>query len=223
MRDENYVTAKNIGRKSGKWLKLAESRCRAKKNFSFEPEKSALLVIDMQRFFTDSKSHAFVPGSGAIMPNVQKLIGAYRKKGLPVIFTRHAFLPKEDPGILGKWWRDVLRDGDEFAELDQRLSPKMGELVLRKNRYSAFTNPKLEKTLRKNDVSQLVITGVLTHLCCESTARDAFMRDFEVYFAVDANATDDEELHSATLQTLSNGFAVPVSAQEIISKVGANQ
>jgi len=223
MRDENYVTARNLARKSAEWMALAESRCRAKKNFTFAPEKSALLVIDMQRFFTDSRSHAYVPASDAILPNVQNLIGAYRKNSLPVIFTRHAFLDKEDPGILGKWWRDALRDGDEFAELDQRLVPAKGELVMRKSRYSAFTNPELERRLKRDKIGQIVITGVLTHLCCESTARDAFMCDFEVYFAVDATATDDEELHCATLQTLSNGFAIPVSTDEILVKVGANQ
>jgi nicotinamidase-related amidase len=223
MRDANYVTAKDIGRKSAEWLQLAEGRCRAKNRFAFAPEKSALLVIDMQKFFTDSKSHAFVPASAAILPNIQALIAAYRKIGLPVIFTRHAFLPGEDPGILGKWWRDALRDGDEFAELDPRIEPSGGELVLRKNRYSAFANPNLEKTLRKREIGQLVISGVMTHLCCESTARDAFMRDFEVYFAVDATATEDEELHCATLQTLSNGFAVPVSTSEMLGKVGVRR
>ena len=63
----------------------------------------------------------------------------------------------------------------------------------------------------------------MTHLCCETTARDAFMRDYEVYFAVDATGTDDEELHCATLQTLSSGFAVPVSTAEVIEKVGARK
>lgn len=220
MRDENYVTAENIGQKSAEWLQLAEGRRRAKKNFMLAPEKSALLVIDMQRFFTDSGSHAFIPAVNAILPNILALIDAYRKNGLPVIFTRHAFLPDEDPGILGKWWRDALREGDEFAELDPRITPAKGELVLRKNRYSAFANPELEKRLRRDKISQIVIAGVLTHLCCESTARDAFMRDFEVYFVVDATATDDEELHCATLQTLSDGFAVPVSTAETLGKVG---
>ncbi len=223
MRDANYVTAKNIGRKSAEWLALAEGRCRAKENFILEPERSALLVIDMQRFFTDPLSHAYVPAVDGIFPNVLALVQAYRAKGLPIVFTRHAFKPEEDPGILGRWWRDALLDGDEFAEPDPRLKVKSGEPVLRKNRYSAFTNPELEAILKRLGATQLVVAGVMTHLCCETTARDAFMRDYEVYFAVDATGTDDEELHCATLQTLSSGFAVPVSTAEVIEKVGARK
>lgn len=223
MRDANYVTAKNVARKSAEWLALAEGRCRAKENFSLDPSRSALMVIDMQRFFTDPLSHAYVPAADGIFPNVVSLVQAYRAEGLPVIFTRHAFKPDEDLGILGRWWRDALLDGDEFAEVDARLAPKPGEPVLRKNRYSAFSNPELEGILKRLGTTQLVITGVMTHLCCETTARDAFMRDHEVYFVVDATATDDEELHMATLQTLSNGFAIPVSAAEILEKVGARR
>ncbi|MFH0815885.1 MAG: isochorismatase family protein [Methanobacteriota archaeon] len=220
MRDANYVTARNLAQKSAEWIALAEGRCRAKENFHLVPEGSALLVIDMQRFFTDSLSHAYIPAVDAILPNVQALIGAYRKRCLPVIFTRHAFLSEEDPGILGKWWRDALLEGDEYAEVDPRVAPDKGELVLRKNRYSAFSNPRLEKKLRGGKIGQIVIAGVMTHLCCETTARDAFMRDFEAYFTVDATATDDEELHCATLQTLSSGFAVPVSTAEVLRIMG---
>jgi isochorismate hydrolase len=223
MREANYVTARNIARKSSEWLTLAEGRCRAKESFQLVPSNSALLVIDMQRFFTDPMSHAYIPAVEGIFPNVLALVKAYRDKGLPVIFTRHAFKPDEDPGILGRWWRDALLDGDEYAVPDPRLEVARGEHVLRKNRYSAFSNSELEGILKRLKTNQLVISGVMTHLCCETTARDAFMRDYEVYFAVDATATDDEELHTATLQTLSNGFAVPVSAAGILEKVGARR
>lgn len=216
-REALYVTAKNSFQKSQEWLRLAEGRCRAKENLILEPERSALLVIDMQRFFTDKLSHAYVPAVEAIMPNAEALTAAYREARRPVIFTRHAFLEGEDPGILGRWWRDALLDGDEYSEIDSRLAPRHGELSMRKTRYSAFQGTDLEEHLRDKGIEQVVISGVLTHLCCESTARDAFMRDFEVYFVVDATATDDEELHTSTLQTLSNGFAVPVSTDEVLN------
>jgi isochorismate hydrolase len=219
-REACYVDRASLGRKSREWLALAEGRCRAKEGFEFAPARSALLVVDMQRFFTDPLSHAYVPAVDAVMPNVMALVAGYRGRGLPVVFTRHAFKEEEDPGILGRWWRDALLDGDEFSAVDPQLAPRAGELVLRKSRYSAFHGTDLDKVLRARGVEQIVVTGVLTHLCCETTARDAFMRDFEVYFVVDATATDDEELHVAALQTLSNGFAIPVSTGELLGKLG---
>ena len=75
----------------------------------------------------------------------------------------------------------------------------------------------LEKILRAGSINQVVITGVMTHLCCEATARSAFMRGFEVFFAIDGSATYNEPFHRATLWNASHGFAVPVLVNEIIS------
>ena len=61
-----------------------------------------------------------------------------------------------------------------------------------------------------------MICGVMTHLCCETTARDAFMRGFDVYFVMDATATCNEELHLSSLLTLSHGFAVMVETEEVL-------
>jgi isochorismate hydrolase len=220
VREARYVTKENLSGKSAEWLALAEGRCRAKKRFPLVPERTALLVIDMQRFFTEERSHAYVPAADGILPNVLALVRAYRGSGRPPIFTRHAFAAGEDPGILGRWWGEALRDGDELAEIDPRLAPAPGERVLRKSRYSAFTNLELADRLARADATGIVIAGVLSHLCCESTARDAFARDYAVYFAVDATASDDEELHRAALLTLSDGCAIPVSTEEVLRAMG---
>jgi isochorismate hydrolase len=66
-------------------------------------------------------------------------------------------------------------------------------------------------------VEQLVITGVTTHLCCESTARSAFMRGFAVFLAIDATATLNRELHIASLQALAHGCAVPLLAADLLA------
>jgi isochorismate hydrolase len=154
-----------------------------------------------------------------IVPNLKRLIDFYRKAKLPVIFTKHSLKYNEEPGIMGRWWNDVIREADKLSKIVPALEPLDSEVVIRKTRYSAFHGTELEEVLYKNNVKSVVITGVMTHLCCETTARDAFMRDYEVFFAVDGTATQNEELHISSLRTLSHGFCVPVTTDEILLKL----
>jgi isochorismate hydrolase len=182
----------------------------------FTPDRSALLVIDMQRFFTDESSHAFVTDAPLVAENIGKLVESYRSRGLPVIFTRHALLDDEPPGIMGTWWSDNLRTSDPQSEIVDDLLPLPDEQVVRKTRYSAFLGTDLEHLLRSKGIERLLITGVMTHLCCESTARDAFMRDFEVFFVIDGTASSDDDLHESSLRCLTDGFVTPVTTEEVL-------
>lgn len=182
----------------------------------FSPKGSALLVIDMQRYFLEKTSHAYLPSTKNIVTNVRSLVDAYHDRSLPVIFTRHAHLPHGDSGAMGRWWGDLIREGDTGSE----LSPEMGAFprdpIIRKSKYSAFVGTELEETLRSRRVSSIVITGVMTHLCCESTARDAFMRDLDVFFVIDGTASETQDLHVSSLKTLTDGFAIPVTTREVL-------
>ncbi len=185
--------------------------------FQFNKEGSALIVIDMQRFFTDPLSHAYIARTKMIIGQVLEIINAFRKHDLPVIFTRHALMDNEDPGLMGRWWGDVLRDDSGLSKLDPDMHPEGKDLVIRKTRYSAFIATDLEQVLRSYGIKRLVITGVMTHLCCESTARDAFMRDFEVFMITDATATRNEKLQRSSEEVLADGFATLMTTKELIS------
>jgi isochorismate hydrolase len=202
--------------KKRKHLVVPDSEQHSRRRIRFSPIGSALLVIDMQRFFLDSSSHAYVPGSPAIVANVQNLLKAYRDRSLPIVFTRHALLHNESAGAMGRWWGEVLYEDNDMSVITPQLQPLPGETVLRKTRYSAFAKTDLEERLRNLDVSRLLITGVMTHLCCETTARDAFVRDFDVFFVTDGTATKNEDLHVSSLKTLSDGFVTPVKTREVI-------
>jgi len=217
---ESYALKSNIRDKGKKWLRAIEKLGKRRDDFEIEPSKSALMVIDMQEYFLSADSHAFIPSSKAIVPNIERLLKAYRKIGHPVIFTRHALKNDDEPGIMGRWWADVIREGDSFSKITSVLRPLKSEVVLRKTRYSAFQGTDLEKLLRERGIESLVITGLMTHLCCESTAREAFMKDFEVYFIVDATVSQYEELHLSSLKTLSDGFAIPLTTDELLRKLG---
>jgi nicotinamidase-related amidase len=112
-------------------------------------------------------------------------------------------------------------EGSPESEVHPDLAPRPGEKVVLKHRYSAFYNTDLETVLRCMRVEDLVITGLMTNLCCESTARDAYFRDHRVFFPADGNGSVDEELHVASLRNLAFGFAYVTTVDEIAARVAS--
>jgi len=215
MNDEYYVTPSNLKIKAKAWKKeIAPYNVhRMKPKF----KSSCLLVVDMQNFFLDPESPTFTPGGLAILPNVAKLIKSFRRRGLPVIYTAHVHKDKElDGGILAWWWEGMIMENTKDAEIYHNLTPLPEEKIIAKHRYSAFYNTDLEIVLRCLKITDLVITGVMTNLCCESTAREAYFRDYRVFFLMDATGSINEELHLATLKNLAFGFAYVTDTEEIL-------
>jgi isochorismate hydrolase len=171
----------------------------------------------MQQFFCNPSSHAYFKDSTKIIPNIYQLITVYRQMSLPVIFTKYALLRTETPGAMGRWWNDVLYDDNDMSNIIDALHPLPHERVIRKTQYSAFFETNLDQILKKLQVTNILISGVLTHLCCETTARDAFMRNYDVFFVTDATASDKQDLHNASLRTLSDGFATLMTTKEVTS------
>ena len=217
--DEKYLSKESLLKKSQNWMNSLELSKSRMKKFRFELDKTALFVIDMQSFFLSKDSHAFIPSSRAIIPNVNSLINIYRKKDLPIIFTYHCYLQNEDPGIMQKWWGDVLLFENPHSRIDSSIDWSDEDITIRKTKYSAFIGTNLDDLVRNMHIEQIIITGVMTHLCCETTARDAFMKDYVVYFVVDSTATDNESLHVSSLRTLSDGFVIPVRTRDILEEI----
>ena len=175
-------------------------------------KKSALLVIDMQCYFTSIAQ--------PILGNVISIIECFRANKGKILFTRHGHRdPKTDGGMLGRWWGDLISYGSEEWELIDELHVQAGDTIIDKKRYSAFFNTELDDLLRNAGIEDLVITGVLTNCCCETTARDAFMRDYRVFFVADATAAPAEELHLASLKNLAYGFAYVVTTRDLCNKL----
>ncbi len=212
-----YFTDETIREKSLEMLRKFRG---AGENFRipFKPEPSALLILDMQDYFLDEASHAFIPGAQAILPNIQSLAAAYNEINAPVFVTRH-LNTDADAGLMSLWWKDVITANDKRSLITTELDLPYA-IVVEKTQYDGFYKTPLEDMLRKKEVSQIVITGVMAHLCCETTARSAFVRGFAVYFAVDGTASYNENFHLAALTGLSHGFAVPVLTRELLDEMG---
>ena len=214
-----YVTEETLNEKTEKWLKTIKPFNSHK--MELNKEKSALLVVDMQNFFLDPASPTFTCGGTAIKSRIKNLISEFRKAGRPVIYTCHVHHPDGmDAGIMKWWWEGMCKEGSPESEVHEDLKPMPNEKVVLKHRYSSFYNTDLETILRCQKVEDLVIAGIMTNMCCESTARDAYYRDYRVFFLADATGSINEEMHVASLLNLSFGFAYITTTEEITGRLG---
>ncbi len=117
--------------------------------------------------------------------------------------------------MLKKWWDEIITQDNDYYKLSDEIYVP-GSPVIVKTQYDAFYKTNLEKLLKKFKAKQVVVTGVMTNLCCETTARNAFMKGFEVFFVIDGTATQNEMMHRATLINLTYGFAIPVLTENLI-------
>ena len=177
--------------------------------------KPALLVIDLQTFF-----QTLVPEDN-ITDNVSKLVNKCYENSTPVVFTQH-----HDPqplSVMAKFWNSPIVYGTKGWELRSDIKPLFDTnkaIMIEKTRYDAFWNTNLKEKLLEKEVDTVIVTGVMTNLCCETTARTAFCNDFNVLFAKDASATRSIECHEATLLNIEAGFGKVLETKEILEILG---
>jgi isochorismate hydrolase len=180
------------------------------------PEKAALLVIDMQYKFKDMAE--------LVLGNVAALIDFCRERKVRIFFTRQGNPDSiGDGGMLKTWWGDITKYGSPEWELFKELRAFDNGTIVDKRRYNAFFGTTLDEQLQKLGIKDLLICGVTTNCCCETTAREAFVRDYRVFFIADATATINEELHLASLKNLAYGFAYIATTEGICQSLLSGQ
>ena len=175
------------------------------------PKRAALLVIEMQNVFL--KDLAIIIDSQ--MANIHSLISTADAQGTKVIFIRHNDSSEISKSMVDWWGGDKIEKGSEGWKMIDGFDTT-NRIVIDKNQYSAFHRTNLDEVLKANNIEDLIITGVMTNCCCETTAREAFMYGYRVFFINDATSTFTEELHLATLKNLAFGFAYVQNTQELI-------
>ena|GEM_PF-249692 len=209
----SYVTADSMAQRAEVWMRALDQE--SPRGRAFDPDHAALLVVDMQEFFLDRRSPAYLPPGRAALLNIRRLVEAFRRAGRPVLFTVHAHDgPAPDGSLMRLWWDQVCLTGSPEARVAGVLEPRAAD-VFRKTGYSAFSNPALEGRLRAEGVSQIVLAGVKTDLCVESTARAAFDLGWLTFVAADATAARTEEQHVAALRAMTRGFSVVTRVEEV--------
>jgi len=218
MRVSAYIDDASAEAKSAAWLERIRAGCAPRPHLVLDPRRAALLVVDMLVYFAHPDGRCFLPAALPAASRIGEILEVWRAARRPVVFTRHAHSGPEDLGMLGRFFSDHIRLGEPDEEIVDALRPAQAEPVLRKTTYDAFLGTELEELLRASEISQIVVTGVLTHMCVETTARAAFCRGFEVYVPVDATASSSEERHVSSLLAMADAVAIPMSAEEVIAK-----
>jgi nicotinamidase-related amidase len=199
------------------------------------PEGTVLLVVDMQ-YFDAHRDHGLAlrlePGEGdeyfaqvdEILPRIRRLQDAARAHGLAVV---HTHLCSRAPGGADRCRSHRLRDwryaaGSQEAEFLPEVAPLPGEPVVAKTTSGAFGSGDLEATLRALGAERLVVCGVDTRYCVETTVRDASDRGYEVVLAGDACASRTRELHAQGLAVLDGSYCTVWPTERVVAEIEAN-
>ena len=193
------------------------------------PARTALLVVDMQADFAlpdgaCGRAGANLSTVPAALGAAERLARAARPAGATVIFVGlMATAAEESPA----WNERLRRRGDDPVAVNAVCragtpgaafvgpTPAAGELVMAKQRYSAFHRTQLDAELKARRIDTLVVCGLTTECCVEGTVRDAFNLDYHVFVARDACAAYEPDLHAAALKTMEINCAILASADEI--------
>jgi nicotinamidase-related amidase len=159
---------------------------------------SALIIVDMQNDFVDSRGTLCVPGARGTIPAIRRLIDLARAHKIPVIYTQDWHAP-DDPEF-GVWGRHAV-GGSWGAEIVPELSPAPEDIVVRKLRYDGFFGTTLEQELHSRSVQMVMITGTVSNICVLHTAGSAALRGIHVIVPVDAvSAITEFDQHAAFRQ-----------------------
>jgi ureidoacrylate peracid hydrolase len=201
--------------------------------FPLVPERTALVNVDMQNCFVHGSPFS-APDGLAVQDRINRVAAACRAAGIVVVHTSHVLRPDgSNIGVLGEIApivkKGIINKGSESAALHQGLLIDPRDILLEKPRFGAFHGTDLELILRSRGIESVIVTGIATNVCCETTAREAVVRDFRVFFLSDGTTTFDmgdvsaAELKRATYATLGFLFAQVLTVDEMIRKISAQR
>jgi ureidoacrylate peracid hydrolase len=195
-----------------------------------DPARTALIVVDLQNGFMALGQPAEVAQAREIVPHVNRLARATRAAGGAVVWIQNTITPETEKSWSvwfghfareewGPRMRQAFTPGDFGHALYPELEVAEDDLRVRKSRFSALIqgSSDLDAILRARGIDTLIVVGTATNVCCESTARDAMMLNYKVFFVSDANACRTDEEHNATLASLMVMFADVRSTDEMIA------
>jgi ureidoacrylate peracid hydrolase len=199
-------------------LKTLKDRC--------DPRYAALIVVDVQNDFVSPEGSAGKRGDDvgaamAMIPNLTGLIDQARKVGFTVVYIRTTHSDWTDTAswiyrTSQKSGLNTCREGTWGAEFYDGIAPLPSERVVIKHRYSAFINTDLNTVLKARGIQSILVCGVATNVCVETTARDGYMYDYYVTMIDDCSAAYDAKLHMSTLENIRRHFGLVASSHQII-------
>ena len=194
---------------------------RNKVSWTPDPQRSVLLIHDMQRYFVD----AFTPGQSPVpelLSNIQRLRRHCASLGIPVVYSAQpGGQTPEQRGLQLDLWGPGINGGPHQKEIVDALTPGEGDILLTKWRYSAFIKTGLLELLRERGRDQLIISGIYAHIGCLQTASHAFMHDVKAFLVADALGDFSREQHLLALNYAAKLCAVTTTTQQVIEQLGS--
>jgi nicotinamidase-related amidase len=186
------------------------------------PERTALLVIDMQNDFVVPGAPVAAPGAPDVVPVISGLARRARARGFPVVFTQEMHRADySDFGIELEFEPPHCLEGTAGLDVVDELAPQPGDHVIQnKRRYDAFLGTDLDLVLRGAGVQNLIVTGVCTDICVSSTVQHARNLDYRCFVVTDGVAGTSLERHEAALVCMEHVFAHVGTAREIAGLFG---
>ena len=196
------------------------------------PVRTAHIVVDLQNGFMAPGQVAEIDTAREIVPNVNRISAALRSAGGLVVYVQNTF----DPIAVSTWSTFF----DHFCTPERRqrmietftpgsfghaiwpgLAVSPEDLKVPKRRFGAFApgSSDLHAILQERNIDTLIITGTATQVCCESTARDAMMLNYKVFFIADGNATFNDDEHNATLSAMAHAFCDVIDADTMVGMI----
>jgi nicotinamidase-related amidase len=171
-------------------------------------EKPALLMIDVQREYFDRDGPLWIPDGPLVLERLAALLDDARSAGASVVHVQH----HESPGA------GVFEPGTSAVEPMDEVAPAGDETIIVKHLPGSFDGTPLDEVLDALGTRTVVIAGFMTHMCCDTTAREAHARGLDVVFLTDGTATRDLQgpagatvahavVHEATLAAQADGFS----------------
>ncbi|MEP6982275.1 MAG: isochorismatase family cysteine hydrolase [Sphingomicrobium sp.] len=191
-----------------------------------DPARTALLNVDMQNCFVEGYPVS-APGGPVLLGRINELTEACRSAGVLVVHARHVLRPDgSNAGLLAEIppvAAGMINKGSPSAEFHSSLVIDQADVVLEKPRFGAFHGTDLELLLRSKGIDTVIISGISTNVCCETTAREAAVRDFRVIFLSDGTATfgigdlSAEQIQKAACTTIGFVFGRVASIDEVLA------
>jgi nicotinamidase-related amidase len=192
--------------------------------------KTALLIVDMQNDFVRKGAPMEVANARATINHNKMLIDIFRKNNLPIIYTK--FLATPEPSLIYKWspklaapvnackkgfkrYYEDIKEEQDCTDIIDELKPRESDVIIEKFGYGAFHNTQLDSILKFLKVTHLVVTGTVTQICVEETAREAFHYGYQTTLVSDAVSSFAEDLHQASLKNFAMKFGWVKTAREV--------
>ncbi|MCF6115125.1 MULTISPECIES: cysteine hydrolase family protein [Mesorhizobium] len=194
----------------------------------FRLERSAVLAVDLQGENLPEGA-CTVENYPDVLSKSQKVLAACRRTGFPIIYTRHWLDPKgidtpryESLDDRGRPLHSVA--GSTRGEICPEVTPQDGDIVIDKQRFTAFYGTKLDLVLNRMDIEHLIIFGVWTEACLETTVWDALWRDFRITLVKDACGSATETIHKTAMLDMANWLrgGMIIGAEELVKALDGN-